>query len=373
MSTDAELDLSPASRTIVVKVGTSTLTDEEGRLDREFLPVLANQLCDLTDQGHHLVLVTSGAVRAGAELLGWSARPKKIALKQAAASVGQGRLMAAYAEAFGARGRLVGQILLTRQLAQDRGRYLNAQNTLQALLKNGVTPIVNENDTVAVEELQFGDNDTLGALVAALVGADLLLLLTNVDGLLDDTGAVIPVVPYLDRHVRELAGGAGEHGSGGMATKVQAAEIAGAAGIPTVIARGRRENVVRDAAEGDDLGTRFTPSTQPLKGRKHWLAYGIQPRGALQVNEFAYRAVAFERRSLLPAGVTSVTGQFVAGECVSVLGPDGAEFARGLVTCDAREAELVKGKRTDDSPTRGARGARSELVNRDDLVLLPSA
>ncbi|MCC2671849.1 MAG: Glutamate 5-kinase, partial [Armatimonadetes bacterium] len=205
-------------KTIVVKVGTSTLADKQGRIDREFLSALGEQLCDLMDAGHRMVLVSSGAVRAGSELLGWTERPKTVQLKQAAAAIGQGRLMGLYAQVFEKRSRCVGQVLLTRQLAEERVRYVNAQNTLTTLLRHGVLPVVNENDTVAVEELQFGDNDTLAALVSALVGADLLILLTNVPGLLDASGNVVSQVAEITDELRGLAGGAGRHGSGGMAT-----------------------------------------------------------------------------------------------------------------------------------------------------------
>jgi glutamate 5-kinase len=357
-------------KTIVVKVGTSTLTDAEGRLDREYLPRLAGQLCGLMDEGRRVVLVTSGAVRAGVEQLGWDGRPRSVPLKQAAAAVGQGRLMALYAAAFEARGRLVGQVLLTRQLAQDRARYVNAQNTLATLLRHGVLPIINENDTVAVEELQFGDNDTLAALVAALVRAELLVLLTNVDGLLDGEGRIIPRVTAITPELRALAGGAGRHGSGGMVTKLAAAEIAGAAGVRTVIARGRRPDVIPDVVRGEPVGTLFAPPARRLRGRKHWLAYGTQPRGSLTVNPPARRVLVEEHRSLLPAGVVAVEGPFSAGETVSLRAEDGTEFARGLVTCDWLEARRVMGLHSARMAEVLGRPGVEELVHRDNLVVL---
>lgn len=358
--------------TIVVKVGTSTLVDADGRIDRDFLPQLASQLCALMNGGRQVVLVTSGAVRAGAEQLGWTARPRSVPLRQAAAAVGQGRLMALYDAAFSERGRVVAQVLLTRQLAQDRPSYVNAQHTLTTLLRHGVLPIVNENDTVAVEEIQFGDNDTLAALVAALVRAELLVLLTNVEGLLDREGRLIPVVPSVTSELRELAGGAGQHGSGGMATKLLAAEIAGAAGVKTVIARGRRPGVVREVVRGDAVGTTFLPHARRLKGLKHWLAYGTQPRGSLVVNTCAYRVLVEEHRSLLPAGVVGVEGSFLAGETVSLRTEDGAEFARGLVNCDARDAQQVMGLHSVEAAELLGRGGAHEVVHRDSLVILPA-
>lgn len=358
--------------TIVVKVGTSTLTNAEGLIDREFLPVLAGQLCDLMDAGHGVVLVSSGAVRAGAEALGWTERPRTVQLKQAAAAIGQGRLMGLYSEVFQERRRLVGQILLTRQLAQERARYVNAQNTLTTLLRHGVLPVVNENDTVAIEELQFGDNDTLAALVAALVGADLLVLLTNVDGLLDSDRQVVPRVESITDDLRSLAGGAGRHGSGGMATKVSAAEIAGAAGVRTVIARGRHPNVIGKVVQGEPVGTLFEPSGKRLRGRKHWLAYGTRPRGTVTVNKRARQAVVEEHRSLLPAGVVSVDGHFALGETVSVRDETGEEFARGLASCDWRDAQRLMGVHTAQIREILGRTGVSEIVHRDNLVVLSS-
>ncbi len=357
-------------RTIVVKVGTSTLTDAEGRLDREFLPLLVGQLCDLLDEGRRVVLVTSGAVRAGVEALGWAQRPRTVPLKQAAAAAGQGRLMALYQELFAARGRVAAQLLLTRQLAQERASYVNAQNTLTTLLRHGAVPVVNENDTVAVEELQFGDNDTLAALVAALIRAELLVLLTNVDGLLDADGELVRQVRGVTPELRALAGGAGKHGSGGMITKLQAAEIAGAAGVRTVIARGRRPNVVPEVVRGEAPGTVFLPPARRLSGRKHWLAYGPRPRGSLTVNACAYRVLVEEHRSLLPTGVVAVEGPFSAGDTVSLCSEDGVEFARGLVTCDSGEADRVKGLHSGQVSEVLGRPGVEELVHRDNLVVL---
>jgi len=357
-------------KTIVVKVGTSTLTDPQGCLDEAFLPVLAGQLCDLMDEGRRVVLVTSGAVRAGVDQLGWTQRPRTVPLKQAAAAVGQGRLMGLYAAAFGARGRAVGQVLLTRQLAQDRPLYVNAQNTLSTLLRHHVVPVVNENDTVAIEELQFGDNDTLAALVSALVHAELLILLTDVEGLLDRERQVIPRVSQITDELRALAGGAGRHGSGGMVTKLTAAEIAGAAGVRTVIARGRRPGVVTEVVRSGNIGTTFTPPARRLRGRKHWLAYGPRPTGSITVNERARRVLIEENRSLLPAGVVAVTGPFAPGESVSLQSEDGEEFARGLASCDWRDAQCLMGVHTTNVAQILGHSDVAEIVHRDNLVVL---
>lgn len=359
--------------TIVVKVGTSTLTDAGGGLDRDYLHSLAGQLAAAAAGGRRVVLVSSGAVRAGLDLLGWGPRPRTLPLRQAAAAVGQGRLMALYSDAFAAHGIPVGQVLLTRQLAADRASYLNARNTLTTLLDRGVIPVINENDTVAVEELQFGDNDTLAALVAALVDARLLLLLTNVDGLLDSAGNLVRHVHEVDGPLRAAAGGAGAHGSGGMITKLQAAEIAGAAGARTVIARGRPAETIRRILAGEEVGTVFHPTHPRLRGRKHWLAYGTRPRGSVTVNPCAVRVLVEEHRSLLPAGVVAVQGPFDRGESVSVLDDAGNEFARGLASCDWRDAERVKGAHTARLPEILGRSGPEEIIHRDNLVILPAA
>src|SRR5947209_5721033 len=271
-------------RTVVVKVGTSSLTGADGRLDRGFVDDLARQISAEMDAGRQVVLVTSGAIRAGAERLGWQTRPRTVPMKQAAAAVGQGLLMETYAAAFARCGRVAGQMLLTRQDTADRTRYVNARNTLLALLRSRVVPIVNENDTVAVEEIQFGDNDTLAALVAILAHAHLLLLLTDVAGVLDAGGQVIPEIAQIDEGVLALAAGAGESGTGGMLTKLQAAQIAAEAGVETVITRARRPGVLAEIISGGRHGTRVPPRPHPLRGRKRWIAFGGPAQGVLKVN-----------------------------------------------------------------------------------------
>lgn len=359
--------------TLVIKIGTSSLTSEDGSLNRQAIERLVGESCELLNEGRRLVIVSSGAVRAGVERLRWGSRTGSIALRQAAAAVGQVRLMECYDAAFSAQGRTVAQILLTRQLAQERVRYVNARNTLQTLLKHGIVPVINENDTVATEELQFGDNDTLAALVAALVQAETLLLLTNVDGLLDGEGRLVGEVHRIGAAELAMAGGAGTFGSGGMLTKLQAAEIAGAAGVATLIARASRPGVLMAAARGERPGTWFAPSALRLRGRKHWLAYGIQPAGSLVIHPQAQRAVQFERRSLLPAGVVRAEGRFSAGESVRLVSIEGEEFARGLVTCGHRDIARLAGRQSSEVAELLGEGARVEIVHRDDLVLLGSS
>jgi glutamate 5-kinase len=292
-------------------------------------------------------------------------------MKQAAAAVGQGLLMEMYSAAFAAADRAVAQVLLTRQDTADRSRYVNARHTLTALLRLGVVPIINENDTVSVEEIRFGDNDTLAALVASLVQADLLVLLSDVPGFFGSEGAVLAEVSEITPELYQLAGGAGSvNGTGGMVTKLQAATIAAESGIPTVIARGREPGILAAVLRGDGVGTRFLPRPRRISGRKQWIAHAAPPRGALVVNPCARRALVVQRRSLLPVGVVRVEGQFQAGDTVSIRDESGAEFARGIVGCDHREAALVLGHRTDQIAGLIGRDDLQELVHRDNLVVI---
>lgn len=357
-------------RTLVVKVGTSTLCDAAGRIDRDYVEELAAELVGLADDGKRVVLVTSGAIRAGCERLGWGTRPRALPLKQAAAAVGQGRLMELYAAAFGRRGRAVGQVLLTRHDAADRSRYVNARNTLSTLLTQGVIPIVNENDTVAVEEIRFGDNDTLAAQVSVLAHAGLLVLLTDVEGLLDASGALIARVGHVDASIHALCGRPGAAGTGGMATKLEAAEIACAAGIRTCIVRGRPASVIGRLVSGERVGTEFLPAPRRLAGRKHWIAYGSHVRGALAVHPLARAALVEQNRSLLPAGVLRVRGPFERGDIVSLADEEGRVFGRGMVSCDSEEIERVMGLHTLEAQRRLGRPEFREVVHHDNLVLL---
>jgi glutamate 5-kinase len=357
--------------TIIVKVGSSSLTGGTGRLDRHFIGDLTAQISTLWTEGHRVVLVTSGAIVAGAERLRLKGRPHALAMKQAAAAVGQGLLMEVYSDAFAACDRTVAQVLITRQDTADRSRFVNARHTLSALLRLGVVPVVNENDTVSVDEIRFGDNDTLAALVASLVQADLLVLLTDVPGFYGPDGAVLPMVPEITPELYELAGGAGTaSGTGGMVTKLQAAGIAGEAGIPTVIARAREPGILATLLRGDGVGTRFVPRSKRMRGRKQWIAFASPPRGALAVNPCAVHALVTHRRSLLPIGVVRVEGVFHAGDTVSITDENGVEFARGVVSCDHREADIVRGHRTDQISRLIGRDDLQELVHCDNLVLV---
>jgi glutamate 5-kinase len=362
---------------IVVKVGTSTLTDERGAIDRSYIRALASQIGKLKADGAEVLLVTSGAIQSGIDAMGMTERPKTIPGKQAAAAVGQCALMQIYGEVFGEIGVTVGQILLTGEDFVDRKRYLNVRNTMIALLLHGVVPIVNENDTVAVDEIKVGDNDNLAALVAANLRADLLILLSDVAGLFDappDTpGAkIIPMIAEITDSILETAGGAGsDGGTGGMKTKLQAAEVAMNSGISMVIADGRREHILLDIAAGDPIGTTFIPKKACLSERKRWIAFGKTTKGSITVNEGAKKKIILEGKSLLAAGIIKVTGSFSGGDLVRVLDKDGNSFARGFVNYTAKDIDHIKGKRS--SEIEGVLGRKDfdEVIHRDNMALKP--
>lgn len=315
-------------RLVVAKVGSSTLVDENGALDRSFIRSLCDQVVELAHEGTHVVLVSSGAAAAGREELGLAARPTDIMTLQACAAAGQAKLTEAYADVLAERGIPCGQVLLTRRDVVDREAYLNARNTLMRLIELGAMPVVNENDTVSVAEFAFGDNDTLGAIVASLVGAQLYVILSDVDGLYTANPQTHPEARLLSEvhgvtpEVAAMAGGAGTAwGTGGMATKVRAARASLAAGIPMVVCRGRRENVLVDAAHGEDVGTRFVPleGQGHEAGRKLWIGLAERPHGSLVLDAGACRAVQEQGASVLPVGVTEVRGTFSAGDVVDVV------------------------------------------------------
>jgi glutamate 5-kinase len=362
----------------VVKVGSNVLAGPQG-LRRERVKALGGEIAAVVAAGRQIVVVTSGAVAAGAARVG--RRRTGVEWRQAAAAVGQISLMAAYERVFGAHDRQVAQVLLTHADLSDRRRYLNARHTLRALLGMGIVPIVNENDTVAVEELQFGDNDNLSALTAALVEADLLVVLTDVAGLFERDPREYPDAPLVEvarADDRLLARAAGPTrsgvGTGGMASKIAAAEKAAAAGIPTIIADGTREGAL--AAVFDPAissGTLVLADGDPLARRKHWIAYTLKPAGTLTVDAGAERALAHGGRSLLPSGVRGVEGRFGVGDCVRCVGPDGREFARGLVNYAAAELEKICGAQTRDIERLLGFRSSDEVIHRDDLVVVAAA
>jgi glutamate 5-kinase len=314
---------------------------------------------------------------AGVGRLGLTGRPRSIPLKQAAAAIGQGALIRTYEEAFAAHGVKVAQVLLTGDDLRDRARYLNARNTLFTLLDLGVLPIINENDTVAVEEIKFGDNDRLSALVAALMDADLLVILTDTDGLFtadprrSPKARLIPVVTGDEAKGAYWAGApASATGVGGMASKVEAARLAAASGIPTLVANGMLPDTLTRLLAGEPLGTLFLPDAERLQGRKRWLALASRPKGAILVDEGAKRALVERGKSLLPSGVKGTLKPFGVGDVVSLVGPDKAEFARGLTNYTAEEVERIKGIKTGEIERALGYRHSDEVIHRDNLVVL---
>ena len=362
---------------IVVKLGTSVLTGGARRLDRGHMVELARQCAVLRRSGVDVIICTSGAIAAGREHLGAPDLSATLATKQMLAAVGQGRLMYVWESLFDIYDIRVGQLLLTRADVQDRGRFLNARDALQALLEHGIVPIINENDAVATAEIKVGDNDNLSALAALLAEADLLLLLTDQAGLYtadprsNPDAQLIPEVHTIDEALRRLAGGSvSGQGVGGMVTKLQAADIARRAGADVVIAGGRAPDVILAAARGDAVGTRFPALETPLENRKQWILAGPPSSGNLVVDAGAARALTEGGRSLLPAGITAVEGDFDRGDAVRVLGPTRNELARGIVRYNRQELTLIMGCRSDQIAERLGYAYGPVAVHRNDLILL---
>jgi glutamate 5-kinase len=360
-------------RRMVVKVGTATITEKSGKLSRDRIERLAAQVTEACRRGIDVALVSSGAIAAGFERLGLAERPKDIETLQAVAAVGQGMLMRKYTDVFAAARITTGQVLLTQHDIAHRQQYLNARHTLEKLFEMGVVPVVNENDTVATEEITFGENDMLAALVASLVGADLLVLLTDAGGLYTHDprkrkdARLIKRVDLVTEEILELGGDAGELGLGGMSSKVQAAKAATATGVNVVIADGRRPTTIVDILDGLEPGTFFAASGK-VPSRKHWIGYAKISKGRLLIDEGAASALKVRRKSLLPAGVLGVEGDFAVGDCVDIVAPDGRVIARGLTNYDSAEAARVKGLRSNQIVRElGEKG--EEIVNRDELVM----
>jgi glutamate 5-kinase len=360
-----------------VKVGTSVITTGSGQLDYKQLEYLVSQIAKLVKLDYELILVTSGAIAAGMEKLGFSRRPKAIPELQAAASVGQGLLMHEYARLFSVFGLGVGQVLLTQSDFSHRQQYLNARNTLEKLLELRVVPIVNENDTTAVDEIRLGDNDTLAALVANLISADLLIILSDTEGLCTgdprcvDKVSLIEEVKEITPEVERAAGGVGtKFGSGGMATKVHAAKIVTCARIAMVIAHGRRPNVLLDIVDGGSVGTFFWPKAKKLDSRKLWIAFGRIATGKVVVDEGAKEALIKGKKSLLPAGIVSCSGHFKVGDAVDIVDRQGWVFAKGLTNFSIEEVRQIMGLKTKEISRILPDAVSEEVVHRDCLVIL---
>lgn len=366
-----------ANHTVVVKVGSSTVTGPDGTIDRSYLANLADQIAVLTDRGHKVVIVTSGAIAAGLESLQLDSRPSDMPTLQAIASVGQVLLIDAYREIFGERGMTIGQVLITRHEVGHRQQYVHACQTLERLLELSIVPVVNENDTTAVEEIRFGDNDYLAALIAMMVRADLVVVLTDIEGLYSadprvhaDARLVARVEEVTEEHLASAGGPGSIVGSGGMASKLEAARALQKAGIPMVICDGRREQVVVDAAEGKPVGTLFAGGKASVKGRKLWLAYAGNPRGSVTIDDGAKQALCLRGSSLLPAGVVDVTGSFVVGDAIAIVDAEGHDVARGLAGMSSADLKRVRGLKTAEIQRVLPNWDGAEVVHRDHLVIL---
>ncbi|HEX6421856.1 MAG TPA: glutamate 5-kinase [Acidimicrobiales bacterium] len=361
---------------VVAKVGTSSITNDTGEIEDASIAKFCAEVVTLRRAGHRVVMVTSGAIAAGLPALGMSAaRPRDAVTLQAASAVGQSRLMRVYDAALASGGLVGGQVLLAPLDFMVRQQYLHARSTLTRLLELGVVPVVNENDAIADDEIRFGDNDRLAALVAHLIGADLLVLLTDQPGLLtadprfDAEASLIEEIVGIDHTLEVMAGGVGsERGSGGMASKLAAAKIAAWSGVRAVIAQAGRDGVLVGAVEGEPgIGTVVVPRPRRLPARKLWIAFAVGSSGTVIVDDGARRALLDRGVSLLPAGVTGVKGSFEADEAVEIAGPNGTVFAKGLCRLDAAGLREVAGLRTYELPE----GIIHEVVHRDDLVVLP--
>lgn len=364
-------------QTIVIKIGSSSLTSEQGGLDRGKVVFLADELASLHAEGHDVLLVTSGAVAAGFRRIGYASRPKLVHEKQASAAVGQALLMQAYEEAFGKHGITVAQILLTRPDFAHRDRAQNAYRTIEELLRQRVIPIINENDSVAVDELKFGENDTLSALVANLVKAGGLYILTDMDGLYtadprkSPDAVKIGRVDVITDDLYRIASGAGTSvGTGGMRSKIEAARIAMQGGIPTFVGRVAEPGDLKRAAAGDGKGTYFTTSLQTLSAKKHWIGFLSVPQGVVRVDAGAERALLHGGKSLLPAGVVSAEGDFHPGDVVEVAGPDGRTIGRGVSNYASWQLTAAAGLSSEEAMKRVS-PARVEVIHRDEWVATP--
>jgi glutamate 5-kinase len=360
-----------AVRTAVIKLGTQVLSDKEGRLDAAFLGSVAQQIVSLRERRIRVTVVSSGAIGAGLRELNLPRRPTDLAQLQAVAAVGQRRLMDAWAAAFAPHKLPVAQLLLTREDVDDRTRYLNLRNTIGAVHELGGIPIVNENDTISTDELakiSFGDNDILAALVTHALRADLLVLLSVVDGILDVAGHPVRLVEKLDEARELVRAEKSALGKGGFNSKLEAARMVTESGEAIIVADGRMDNILPRLLDGEELGTLFVPAPKKLSSRSRWIG-AVRPAGTVHVDEGAVRALVEKNRSLLPAGITRVDGHFVRGDVISICGPLGTAIARGLSNYSATDIERIRGKRTAEIRALLADAAYEEVVHRDNLVL----
>ncbi|CAH8201280.1 glutamate 5-kinase [Vibrio aestuarianus] len=377
MTTNQQSGKAIQLQTVVVKLGTSVLTGGTLALDKAHMVELVRQCAELKKQGHSVVIVSSGAIAAGREHLGYPALPNAMASKQLLAAVGQSQLIQAWESLFAIYGIKIGQMLLTRADLEDRERFLNARDTVNALIDNDIIPVVNENDAVATSEIKVGDNDNLSALVGILCGADKLLLLTDQKGLFtadprkDPNAELIKEVKTIDDTLRKIAGGSGTTlGTGGMATKLQAADIARRAGIEVIIAAGRAHNVIFDSLSDKPQGTRFFPCIEALENRKRWILAGPAASGDIVIDDGAVNAVVGKGSSLLAKGVLEVRGKFARGEVARVTDRRGMLIAKGIAAYSSKDLAKITGKHSKDIGLILGHDYGSEVIHRDDLVVI---
>lgn len=378
LNNEASREALKKAKRIVIKVGTSTITYANGKRNFSQIDRLAREISDLQNQGKEMILVTSGAVAVGVDRMGLPGKPKTIPGKQAAAAVGQGVLMHTYEKFFADYGQIVAQVLITKTEAIDRHRYTNTRNTFMELMRQRVIPIVNENDVVALDELKIGDNDNMSALVAGIVDADLVIILSDVDGLYTANpqthpdAVIVPEVAEITPEIEASAGGVGSaRGTGGMATKIQAAKAATSSGIHLVIASGTEKNAITRVLQGEELGTLFVSRENRLQFRKRWLAFGAKIAGSIVVDDGCAKAIRKAGGcSILPAGVFAVQGEFLPGSTVSVIDKDAHELARGLVHYSSAELAQIKGCNSGEIANILGHKNFDEVIHRDDLVIL---
>ena len=362
---------------VIIKIGSSVLTDSDGSLSESVFEKLALEISKIRDKNIEVIVVSSGAIASGMKKLGIVKRPKEISMKQAIAASGQSTLIRHYERAFSAFNLHVAQILLTLDGLLDRKRYLNARKTLITLLRMGIIPIVNENDTVAVEEIMLGDNDNLAAHITSLIEADLLIMLTDIEGLYskdprnNKDAEFISLIERIGEEIENTAGDTfGRATIGGMKTKIEAAKKAAAFGVPTIIANGKNGSTLGDIFDGEEVGTLFLPSEESLSGRKHWIAFTLKSAGEIVIDDGAKKAITSSGKSLLPSGIKEVHGNFGVGESVTCVDENGTEVARGLTSYSAGDIRKIMGSKTSD--VEGILGYKysDEVIHRDDLAIL---
>jgi glutamate 5-kinase len=375
----AEIRTTSEAKRIVIKVGTSNLTDKSYRLDPRKVEKLAKEIVELKKHDKEVIVVSSGAIGAGIGKLDLKQRPRDVKVLQATAAIGQNILMSTYDRYFAKYEQTIAQLLLTHEDFFNRQRYLNLKNTLIMLLKSGVIPIINENDTVAVDEIKLGDNDNLSALVASNLDADLLVILTDIDGLFtydpkrSKKAEFISIVEELTPEIERIASAGGKTGVGGMKTKIQAAKVTMKAGIPMVIANGNEENILSRIIAGERIGTIFLPDAEAkekMNGRKHWLRFASSVKGKIKVDEGAKSALIKNRSSLLASGVIGIEDDFMSGDPVSIVDAEGVEFAKGITNYSSEEIKKIKGAQSKDFEQILGRKEYGEVVYRGNLVLV---